>query len=86
MDCFPFNNVSSSATEGELTVIAESLLQQGFRCQIYIPGHQPTSQFLFLIITEFFDNNKVPLFYLDMIACLLNNGIMEPMQFGFREP
>ena len=64
-----------------VTAIAESLLQQGFRRQIYIPGHQPTSQFLLPLITEFFDNNKVPLFYLDMMAYLVANGKMEPLSF-----
>ena len=70
-----------------VTAIAESLLQQGFRRQIYIPGHQPTSQFLLPLITEFFDNNKVPLFYLDMMAYLVANGKMEPLSFeAMRQP
>ena len=38
------------------------------------------------MITEFFDNNKVPLFYLDMIAYLMNNGKMPPMSFSDRKP
>lgn len=69
-----------------ITAIAESLLQQGFRRQVYIPGHQPTSQFLLPMITEFFDNNKVPIFYLDVMAYLMNNEKIEPMKFGKREP
>lgn len=73
--------VHMSMTEGfnYVTAIAESLLQQGFRRQIYIPGHQPTSQFLLPMITEFFDNNKVPIFYLDMMAYLQGQGLIEPM-------
>lgn len=80
--------VHMSMTNGfqYVTAIAESLLQQGFRRQVYIPGHQPTSQFLLPMITEFFDNNKVPLFYLDMIAYLMNNGKMPPMSFSDRKP
>lgn len=65
-----------------VTAIAESLLQQGFRRQVYIPGHQPTSQFLLPMITEFFDNNKVPLLYLDMMAYLTAQGKMEPLNFS----
>ena len=61
--------------------IAESLLNQGFRRQIWIPGHQPTSQFLLPMITQFFDEHKVPLFYLDVIAFLQANGAAEPMIF-----
>ena len=80
--------VHMSMTDGfnYVTAIAESLLQQGFRRQVYIPGHQPTSQFLLPMITEFFDNNKVPLFYLDMFAYLQAHGLMEPMSFERREP
>lgn len=77
--------VHVSMTDGfnYCTAIAESLLQQGFRRQIWIPGHQPTSQFLLPMITQFFDENKVPLFYLDMMAYLQANGLMEPMSFDF---
>ncbi len=73
--------VHMSMTDGfhYVTAIAESLLRQGFRRQIYIPGHQPTSQFLLPMITEFFDNNKVPIFYLDMMAYLQGQGVMAPM-------
>lgn len=65
-----------------VTAIAESLLQQGFRRQIYIPGHEPISQFLLPMITQFFDDNKVPLFYCDIMAYLQKKGLMEP--FGAR--
>lgn len=81
--------VHVSMTDGfqYCTAIAQSLLQQGFRRQIWIPGHQPTSQFLLPMITQFFDENKVPLFYLDMFAYLQANGLMEPMSFRFdRKP
>lgn len=73
--------VHMSMTDGfnYVTAIAESLLQQGFRRQIYIPGHQPTSQFLLPMITEFFDNNKVPIFYLDPMSYLPGQGAMLPI-------
>ena len=81
--------VHMSMTDGfnYCTAIAESLLNQGFRRQVWIPGHQPTSQFLLPMITQFFDEHKVPLFYLDMMAFLQAHGAMEPMKFDFdRKP
>ena len=59
--------------------LAHSLLNQGFKRQIWIPSHMPTSQFLLPIITEFFDETKVPLLFLDVLAYLSNIGAMPPM-------
>jgi creatinine amidohydrolase len=80
--------VHMSMTDGfnYVKAIAESLLQQGFRRQIYIPGHQPVSQFLLPMCTQFFDENKVPIFYLDMIAYLQAHGAMPAMFDPNRKP
>ena len=65
-----------------MTAIAESLLAQGFRHQIYIPGHHPTSEFLLAMTTEVFDNTKVPIMYLDVMSYLMANGIRKPWDFS----
>jgi creatinine amidohydrolase len=53
--------VEPSQEMAYLTAIAQSLLRQGFRRQIYVAGHMP-----FIItpwIREFFDETKVPILY-----------------------
>lgn len=45
--------------------LAHSLLNQGFRRQVWIPSHVPTSNFLIAMLTEFFDETKVQMLYLN---------------------
>ena len=59
--------------------LAHSLLNQGFRRQIWIPSHVPISDFLLAMVTEFFDETKVPMLFLDIHAYLENLGIMPPL-------
>ena len=54
--------------------LAYSLLNQGFKRQIWIPSHVPTSNFLLAMVTEFFDETKVPMLFLDIGAYLENVG------------
>ena len=66
--------------------LAHSLLNQGFRRQIWIPSHVPTSDFLLAMVTEFFDETKVPMLFLDIHAYLENLGITPPMSFEPNRP
>jgi creatinine amidohydrolase len=66
--------------------LAHSLLNQGFRRQIWIPSHVPTSDFLLAMVTEFFDETKVPVLFLDIHAYLSNLGVMPPMSFDPNQP
>ncbi len=64
--------------------LAYSLLNQGFKRQIWIPSHVPTSNFLMGMVTEFFDETKVPPLLLDINAYLENIGAMPSMFDMFR--
>lgn len=67
--------------------VAHSLLNQGFKRQIWIPSHVPSTDFLVAMVTDFFDETKVPLLYMDINAYLTNMGVRPPMSFGpKREP
>lgn len=76
--------VHMSMTNGfnYITAIMESLLQQGFRRQVYIPAHEPTDQFLLAACTEFFDNNKVPVLMLNMMSFMQKNKLLPPLPEG----
>jgi len=73
--------VHMSMTDGYryIKAIMESLLQQGFRRQIYIPAHGPTKGFLFSAVTEFFDENKVPIMMLEPRTYLSTRGLIPDM-------
>ena len=62
--------------------IAHSLLNQGFRRQIWIPSHVPTTDFLLAMVTDFFDETKVPILYMDVNAYLTNVGVRPRMSFS----
>lgn len=66
--------------------LAYSLLNQGFKRQIWIPSHMPTTQFLLPMITEFFDETKVPMLFLDVNSYFSNLGIVPPMSFDPNAP
>ncbi|HIW33960.1 MAG TPA: creatininase family protein [Candidatus Paenibacillus intestinavium] len=50
-----------------LEKIAKSLLNQGFRRQVYITSHGPAHMTLSGMVRDFFDETKVPILYLDML-------------------
>lgn len=50
-----------------LDKIAKSLLNQGFRCQIYVTTHAPAYLTVSGMIRDFFDETKVPILYMDII-------------------
>lgn len=68
--------VHMSMSDGfrHITAIMDSLLNQGFRRQVYIPAHEPTSQFLLAACTEFFDTHKVPVLHLNVMNVLDKAG------------
>lgn len=66
--------------------LAHSLFNQGFRRQLWIPSHVPTSDFLLAMVTEFFDETKVPMLFFDVMAYLGNLGLTPPMSFDPNQP
>lgn len=50
-----------------LKAIAHSLLNQGFRRQIYVSSHGPAFLTGGVLVTDFFDEAKCPISYIDMI-------------------
>jgi creatinine amidohydrolase len=50
-----------------LDKIAKSLLNQGFRRQIYITSHGPAHMTVSGMVRDFFDETKVPALYIDFI-------------------
>lgn len=50
-----------------LDKIAKSLLNQGFRRQIYITSHGPAHMTVSGMVRDFFDETKVPILYMDII-------------------
>jgi creatinine amidohydrolase len=68
-----------SMTDGSayLHAVAESLLNQGFRRQVYISCHLPSFQTIMPMITQFFDEKKVPLFHGDLIFLMPDSGLVD---------
>jgi creatinine amidohydrolase len=62
-----------------LDKIAKSLLNQGFRRQIYITSHGPAYLTVSGMIRDFFDETKVPVLYMDLLkaAELANFNLLE---------
>ncbi|MEH7276257.1 creatininase family protein [Neobacillus vireti] len=50
-----------------LDKIAKSLLNQGFRRQIYITSHGPAHMTVSGMVRDFFDETKVPILYMDVL-------------------
>lgn len=59
--------------------ISRSLLSQGFRRQVYIPGHGPISAFLLAAITQFFDETHCPAMFLSPHTLFSNLGVLPKM-------
>lgn len=64
-----------------LLAIARSLLNQGFRRQIYIPSHGVTGIFVPMMIAQFFEETKVPLLYINPMEMYSNFGVTKPRNF-----
>ncbi len=50
--------------------LAQSLLNQGFRRQVYITSHGPAYLTVSPMIRDFFDRTKAPILYMDMIKAI----------------
>lgn len=76
--------VYMSMTDGfsYIRAIAQSLLNQGFRRQIYLTAHGPSFMTVLPMITQFLDETKVPLFYGDMMTLLNEAGMDIPFAGG----
>lgn len=60
-------NISPSQGVGFLKAMAESLMRQGFRRQVYLSsGQGPAPLTGGTLVREFFDEHRVPLLYIDM--------------------
>lgn len=54
--------------------IAESLLRQGFRRQVYLSLHGPAHLTCSPVVRDFYDDTKAPILYLDMIMTLMKKA------------
>jgi creatinine amidohydrolase len=61
-----------SMTDGAayLRSIAQSLLNQGFRRQVFLTAHGPAYMTVIPMLTQFLDETKVPLFYGDLMQLM----------------
>lgn len=55
--------------------LAKSLLNQGFKRQIWMPAHAPSEDFLMPMIRQLFDDTKQSMLYLDLNAYFANMGL-----------
>ena len=65
-----------------LRAVAQSLLNQGFRRQVFLTGHGPAYMTIIPMLTQFLDETKVPLLYYDMMSLMQEAGIEMSMK-GF---
>ena len=64
-------NISPTQGQNFLRAVAESLLHQGFRRQVYISmGQGPAPLTAGTLVREFYDQEHVPILYIDMDAYL----------------
>src|SRR5271168_1216557 len=55
-----------------LKAIAQSLLRQGFRRQIYTSAHGPSNQYVSMMVLDFFEETKDPILYVETSRLLRN--------------
>ncbi len=69
--------VYMSMTDGNayLRAISQSLLNQGFRRQVFLSAHGPAFMTVLPMLTQFLDETKVPLFYGDFMSLMVEAGI-----------
>lgn len=58
--------------------ISRSLLEQGFKRQIYIPGHGPSTLMMHPVIHQILDDTKVPMLFLEPRTLFAKKGLVEP--------
>ena len=74
-------HVSMSESFNYSKELAHSLFNQGFKRQVWIPSHVPSTDFLVAMLTEFFDETKVPMLYMDVQSYLANVGAVKRRTF-----
>ncbi|MGJ9460003.1 creatininase family protein [Oceanobacillus sp. CF4.6] len=62
--------------------IAQSLLHQGFRRQVYVTLHGPAYLTVGPMIRDFFDRTKAPILYMDLMVTI---GTVKDLSFNFFE-
>ncbi|RDW21422.1 creatinine amidohydrolase [Oceanobacillus arenosus] len=62
--------------------IAQSLLNQGFRRQVYVTLHGPAYLTISPMIRDFFDRTKAPILYMDLMVTI---GTLKDLSFNFFE-
>lgn len=62
--------------------IAQSLLNQGFRRQVYVTLHGPAYLTIGPMIRDFFDRTKAPILYMDLMVTI---GTVKDLSFNFFE-
>ncbi|WP_087974751.1 creatininase family protein [Oceanobacillus rekensis] len=62
--------------------IAQSLLNQGFRRQVYVTLHGPAYLTISPMIRDFFDRTKAPVLYMDLMVTI---GTVKDLSFDFFE-
>ncbi|MFC4024705.1 creatininase family protein [Oceanobacillus longus] len=62
--------------------IAQSLLNQGFRRQVYVTLHGPAYLTVGPMIRDFFDRTKAPILYMDLMVTI---GTVKDLSFNFFE-
>lgn len=62
--------------------ISRSLLEQGFKRQVYIPGHGPSTLMMHPVIHQILDDTKVPMLFLEPYTLFAKKGLLPPRQFN----
>ncbi|MEH7379026.1 creatininase family protein [Bacillus sp. JJ1533] len=75
-------NISVKDGMSYLNSIANSLLKQGFRRQVYVTCHGPAHITLSGMVRDFFEETKVPILYMDMIKVF---EAVEDLSYSFME-
>ena len=59
-----------------LYAIARSLLKQGFKRLVFIPGHGPSTLFIHPVLHQLLDDTKVAMLHLEPMTLFDNNGLL----------
>lgn len=65
-----------------LYAISRSLLEQGFRRQVFIPGHGPSTLLIHPVIHQILDDTKVPMLFLDPHYLFRTKGLIQPFKIN----
>lgn len=66
-----------------LYAISRSLLAQGFKRQVFIPGHGPSTLFIHPVIHQILDDTKVPMLHLEPRTLFSKKGVLPPRKRDF---